>query len=111
VVENQYFADAIGLTEELLFVFPIINLVSLPSKSVKQAAIDLLSTTEKLLVHLSVATQQHQKSILSHLCEADVIGTHCALPIRSSLVFVFFLCCSVHLTIKKQEKFIQTCLS
>ncbi|XP_058188186.1 protein RST1 isoform X3 [Rhododendron vialii] len=55
--END-FADTLGLREELLFVFPIINLVSSPSKSVKQAAIDLLSTMKKLLVSLPVATKK-----------------------------------------------------
>lgn len=52
------FADTLGLREELLFVFPIINLVSSPSKSVKQAAIDLLSTMKKLSVSLPVARKK-----------------------------------------------------
>ncbi|KAI8533657.1 hypothetical protein RHMOL_Rhmol10G0026200 [Rhododendron molle] len=55
--END-FADTLGLREELLFVFPIINLVSSPSKSVKQAAIDLLSMMKKLSVSLPVATKK-----------------------------------------------------
>lgn len=55
--END-FADTLGLREELLFVFPIINLVSSPSKSVKQAAIDLLSMMKKLSVSLPVARKK-----------------------------------------------------
>ncbi|CAH9123168.1 unnamed protein product [Cuscuta epithymum] len=43
------------LHEELLFVFPVINLVHSPSKSVKQAAIDLLSVLRKLSIDSFVA--------------------------------------------------------
>ncbi|XP_028069666.1 protein RST1 isoform X6 [Camellia sinensis] len=50
--------DAVNLNEELLFVFPVINLVSSPSKSVKQAAIDLLSILEKLLINLLVSPKK-----------------------------------------------------
>ncbi|KAK7266047.1 hypothetical protein RIF29_18686 [Crotalaria pallida] len=41
--------------EEVLFVFPIINLMSSPSKSVKGLATDLLILLEKLLVKMIVA--------------------------------------------------------
>ncbi|KAI8028996.1 Protein RST1 [Camellia lanceoleosa] len=50
--------DAVNLNEELLFFFPVINLVSSPSKSVKQAAIDLLSILEKLLINLLVSPKK-----------------------------------------------------
>ncbi|XP_047314660.1 protein RST1 [Impatiens glandulifera] len=46
--------EACDFSEELLFIFPVINLVSSPSKSVKSAAINLLSMTEKHLIRLSV---------------------------------------------------------
>ncbi|KAK9272918.1 hypothetical protein L1049_003297 [Liquidambar formosana] len=43
------------LGEELLFIFPVINIMSSPSKSVKGAATDLLSMLEKILVNLLIA--------------------------------------------------------
>ncbi|KAL6960557.1 hypothetical protein U1Q18_038320 [Sarracenia purpurea var. burkii] len=55
--END-FAVAPTLSEELLFFFPVINLVSSPSKSVKQAAIDLISLLEKVLMTLLVAPKK-----------------------------------------------------
>ncbi|KAG7985679.1 hypothetical protein I3843_03G038900 [Carya illinoinensis] len=45
------------LSEELLFVFPAISLMSSPSKCVKGAATELLVTLEKLLVKTLVATK------------------------------------------------------
>lgn len=44
-------------SEELLFVFPAISLMSSPSKSIKGAATELLSILEKLLVTLLVTTK------------------------------------------------------
>lgn len=44
-------------SEELLFVFPAISLMSSPSKSIKGAATELLSMLEKLLVRLIVTTK------------------------------------------------------
>ncbi|CAI9111482.1 OLC1v1011710C1 [Oldenlandia corymbosa var. corymbosa] len=41
------------LSEELLFIFPVINIASSPSKSVKQVATVLLSSLEKRLIALS----------------------------------------------------------
>ncbi|KAG2714612.1 hypothetical protein I3760_03G035700 [Carya illinoinensis] len=46
-----------ALSEELLFVFPAISLMSSPSKCVKGAATELLVTLEKLLVKTLVATK------------------------------------------------------
>lgn len=43
------------LSEELLLIFPILNLMSSPSKSVKGVASDLLVLLEKLLVKLLAA--------------------------------------------------------
>ncbi|KAL0554842.1 hypothetical protein IC582_008770 [Cucumis melo] len=44
-------------SEELLFVFPALSLMSSPSKSIKRAATELLSMLEKLLVTLLVTTK------------------------------------------------------
>ncbi|XP_052196381.1 protein RST1 isoform X2 [Diospyros lotus] len=49
---------AINLREELLFIFPVINLVSSPSKSIKQEASDILSMLESPLVNLLVASKK-----------------------------------------------------
>lgn len=46
---------ACGPSEELLFIFPVISLLSSPSKCVKGAATDMLVTLEKLLVKTLVA--------------------------------------------------------
>ncbi|XP_058102922.1 protein RST1 isoform X2 [Magnolia sinica] len=46
------------LNEELLFIFPVINLLSSPSKSVKAAAIDLLSDLERLLADFAIAPKK-----------------------------------------------------
>ncbi|XP_038703770.1 protein RST1 isoform X2 [Tripterygium wilfordii] len=65
---------AVGLTksafcEELLFIFPVINLMSSPSKSVKGVATDLLAMIEKLLVKFltspvhEVSTEVRSRSI------------------------------------------------
>ncbi|GAY46821.1 protein RST1 [Citrus sinensis] len=55
--ENEYgFGGATcDLSEELLLIFPILNLMSSPSKSVKGVASDLLVLLEKLLVKLLAA--------------------------------------------------------
>lgn len=45
-------AHDLRICEELLFIFPVINLMSSPSKSVKGAATDLLFMLEKVLVKL-----------------------------------------------------------
>ncbi|XP_057481675.1 protein RST1 isoform X1 [Actinidia eriantha] len=55
--ENE-FAAALILSEDFLFIFPILNLVSSPSTSVKQAATDVLSMLEKLLMNLLVASKK-----------------------------------------------------
>lgn len=46
------------LSEELLFVFPVINFVSSPSASVKEAATDLLFMLEKVLVNFAIAPKE-----------------------------------------------------
>lgn len=46
------------LSEELLFVFPVINFVSSPSTSVKEAATDLLFMLEKVLVNFAIAPKE-----------------------------------------------------
>ncbi|XP_026387269.1 protein RST1-like isoform X3 [Papaver somniferum] len=43
-----------GFSEELLLIFPVINLLSSPSRSVKAAASDLLSVLENILIDLLV---------------------------------------------------------
>ncbi|KAK4603584.1 hypothetical protein RGQ29_012198 [Quercus rubra] len=55
--ENEYDSGkaACGPSEELLFIFPVISLLSSPSKCVKGAATDMLVTLEKLLVKTLVA--------------------------------------------------------
>lgn len=46
------------LSEELLFIFPVINFVSSPSTSVKEAATDLLFMLEKVLVNFAIAPKE-----------------------------------------------------
>ncbi|KAM3286727.1 protein RST1 isoform X1 [Capsicum chacoense] len=58
--ENDVFRDAYDLNEELLFIFPAIRLLSSPSKSVKQAATDLLHMLGKLSSELLVARKTGQ---------------------------------------------------
>uniref|UniRef100_A0A2P2K6W6 Protein RST1 isoform X1 n=1 Tax=Rhizophora mucronata TaxID=61149 RepID=A0A2P2K6W6_RHIMU len=55
--ENEYVVAETNyaLNQELLFTFPVINLMSSASRSVKGAAADLLVMLEKLLVQLSTA--------------------------------------------------------
>lgn len=54
IAEYDIGKTASALSEELLFIFPVISLMSSPSKCVKGAATDLLVTLEKLLVKMSV---------------------------------------------------------
>ncbi|CAK9161769.1 unnamed protein product [Ilex paraguariensis] len=58
--ENEYIVGraASELSEELLFIFPVINLVSSPSKSVKQVATDLLSVLGKLSINFFTAPKK-----------------------------------------------------
>ncbi|MCD7462940.1 hypothetical protein HAX54_049652, partial [Datura stramonium] len=58
--ENDVFKDAYDLNEELLFIFPAISLLSSPSKSVKQAAADLLHILAKLSSKLLIAQKTGQ---------------------------------------------------
>ncbi|XP_055804568.1 protein RST1 isoform X2 [Solanum dulcamara] len=58
--ENYIFRDAYDLNEELLFIFPAIILLSSPSKSVKQAATDLLHILGKLSSKLLIAQKTGQ---------------------------------------------------
>ncbi|XP_060192465.1 protein RST1 isoform X2 [Lycium barbarum] len=53
--EHDVLRDAYDLNEELLFIFPAISLLSSPSKSVKQAATDLLHILGKLSNKLLIA--------------------------------------------------------
>lgn len=50
------------LSEELLFIFPVINLLVSPSKSVKAAASYLLILVERLVAELSVEPNKFSKS-------------------------------------------------
>ncbi|XP_010248610.1 PREDICTED: protein RST1 [Nelumbo nucifera] len=52
--EHEHLVGESGLTEELLFIFPLINLASSPSKSVRVAATDFLFLLEKFVVDLLV---------------------------------------------------------
>ncbi|KAH9742397.1 protein RST1 [Citrus sinensis] len=54
-VEYGFGGATCDLSEELLLIFPILNLMSSPSKSVKGVASDLLVLLEKLLVKLLAA--------------------------------------------------------
>ncbi|CBI34876.3 unnamed protein product, partial [Vitis vinifera] len=58
--ENEYMVGRAqcDLSEELLFVFPVINFVSSPSTSVKEAATDLLFMLEKVLVNFAIAPKE-----------------------------------------------------
>ncbi|CAN4082408.1 unnamed protein product [Withania somnifera] len=57
---NDVLRDAYDLNEELLFIFPAISLLSSPSKSVKQAAINLLHVFGKLSSELLIAQKTGQ---------------------------------------------------
>ncbi|KAJ4973244.1 hypothetical protein NE237_006418 [Protea cynaroides] len=48
---------ASGPSEEFLFLFPFISLLSSPSKSIKAAATEFLSVLEELLIHFSAASK------------------------------------------------------
>ncbi|OVA20781.1 protein of unknown function DUF3730 [Macleaya cordata] len=50
-----------GFSEELLLIFPVINLLSSPSRSVKAASTDLLSILEKILMGLLVERNKMPK--------------------------------------------------
>ncbi|KAL2528915.1 Protein RST1 [Forsythia ovata] len=60
--ENEYSISAAEseLSEELLFIFPVVNLVSSPSISVKQVATDLLSALGKTAITLLTAPKEKQ---------------------------------------------------
>ncbi|KAH6791043.1 hypothetical protein C2S51_006049 [Perilla frutescens var. frutescens] len=60
--ENEYRngASASELTEELLFIFPVLALVSSPSRSIKQAATHLLSILGKTATNLLIAPKEKQ---------------------------------------------------
>ncbi|KAI3970453.1 hypothetical protein MKX01_024100 [Papaver californicum] len=54
--ESEHVAKAVGgFSEELLLIFPVINLLSSPSRSVKAAASYLLSILQNILIDLLVA--------------------------------------------------------
>ncbi|KAA8530205.1 hypothetical protein F0562_004914 [Nyssa sinensis] len=58
--ENGYYVGkaACHLNEELLLIFPVINLAASSSKTIKQAATDLLSILEKLLMNLLISPKK-----------------------------------------------------
>ncbi|XP_043707046.1 protein RST1 isoform X3 [Telopea speciosissima] len=58
--EHEYISGeaASGASEEFLFLFPVISLLSSPSNSIKAAAAGFLSVLEDLLVHFSVASKK-----------------------------------------------------
>ncbi|KAL6551467.1 hypothetical protein OROGR_007621 [Orobanche gracilis] len=51
-------ASAIESIEEILFIFPVLALVSSPSRSIKQTATDLLSLLDKIATSLLVAPKE-----------------------------------------------------
>lgn len=51
-------ASASELTEELLFIFPVLALVSSPSRSIKQAATHLLSILGKTATNLLISPKE-----------------------------------------------------
>ncbi|XAR51899.1 hypothetical protein NMG60_11006692 [Bertholletia excelsa] len=63
--ENEFVAK-FNLKADVLLVFPVINLVSSPSSHVKQAAINLLSILDKLLINLS--TEPKKKLAMQGTC-------------------------------------------
>nr|GMC62090.1 protein RST1 isoform X1 [Ipomoea batatas] len=85
------------INEELLFIFPVINLVYSPTKSVKQAAIDLLSVLRKLSINLlaaprtEVSTEKKHPSISTSAHIAVRLLQSLWLQDQSSLPGVFYL--------------------
>ncbi|KAI3474914.1 hypothetical protein Pfo_030225 [Paulownia fortunei] len=67
--ENEYRigASASELSEELLFIFPVLALVSSPSRSIKQTATDLLSVLGKIATNLLIAPKEKQVVEGKHL--------------------------------------------
>ncbi|KAL3813814.1 hypothetical protein ACJIZ3_015082 [Penstemon smallii] len=67
--ENEYHVGAptSELSEELLFIFPVLALVSSPSRSIKQAATDLLSVLGKIATTLLIAPKEKQVGEVKHL--------------------------------------------
>lgn len=54
------------MSEELLFIFPVVGLLSSPSKHVKGAATDLLVMLERLLVKVLVAPKDKPAKQAGH---------------------------------------------
>lgn len=67
------------LTEELLFVFPVLALVSSPSRSIKQAASDLLFILGKIATNLMIAPKEKQV----------VEGNHLSISTPGHIIFRF----------------------
>ncbi|GER29503.1 ARM repeat superfamily protein [Striga asiatica] len=67
--ENDYFigASASESIEELLFIFPVLALVSSPSTSIKQTATDLLFILEKIATNILIAPEEKQLVRGKHL--------------------------------------------
>ncbi|CAA0828535.1 Protein RST1 [Striga hermonthica] len=67
--ENDYFigASASESIEELLFIFPVLALVSSPSRSIKQMATDLLFILEKIATNILIAPKEKQQVRGKHL--------------------------------------------
>lgn len=65
--EYRIGASSSELTEELLFIFPVLALVSSPSRSIKQTAADLLTELGKTASNLLIAPKEKQVVEGKHL--------------------------------------------
>ncbi|KAJ7970794.1 Protein RST1 [Quillaja saponaria] len=74
--ENEYAIDRTKAApvEELLFIFPAINLMSSPSKSIKGPAAELLVTLEKLLVKV-LETWKDEPTLEEGVCYVSSPGS------------------------------------
>lgn len=77
--EHRIGVSASELTEELLFIFPVLALVSSPSRSIKQTATDLLSVLGKTATNLLIAPKEKQV----------VEGKHLSITTPGHIVFRF----------------------
>ncbi|KAL8475410.1 hypothetical protein ACS0TY_028171 [Phlomoides rotata] len=77
--EYRIGASSSELTEELLFIFPVLALVSSPSRSIKQTAADLLSELGKIATNLLIAQKEKQV----------VEGKHLTIATPGHIVFRF----------------------
>ncbi|EYU44782.1 hypothetical protein MIMGU_mgv1a000116mg [Erythranthe guttata] len=90
--ENHTGASSSILTEELLFIFPVLALVSSPSRSIKQTTTDLLSILGKIATNLLIAPKEKQVAEGNHLSISTkqvVDESHLSISTPGHIIFRF----------------------